>query len=1639
MKKCLSVLLAVILIVSSITVFVHAESIDLSDTSISINKTKCKDMLDLAETGYQIISEDQFATKLSDLKEKYPPYVTRSYDYYENGVRLASQCMGFASICAYYCFGSSQYTSGGGWSISYDSSTFRAGDMVRVDDDGHSIFITYVDGTTIKYAEGNYNQLNNDGTYKYKSVTRWNVETSLSALQKRFTYKWHLSGNNLTGGGTPLLFVDLGTKFYANIVPTGAGSLAVTATSGSNVQLNTLDYSDYQKWYFERQSDKSYKITNVKMNKCLDLADFETANGTNIQVVSSNNSTAQRWYFVKNDSGYYIIPKCNTSSAMDIKGGTLKSGTNIQEYQINNSAAQRFTIKKIHTLAYNANGGTGSISDTSILLGDKLTIKPNAFTRNGYTFVGYHVKRNSDSSWYVPSVGWTVAKTYRDNDYRLKLYQPNEEYTLGTTWTKGGAENETFTFYAQWMPDTSVVRFADNYSGFNYLLGSDLAPDYADYIHTRNDAYTISIDGNEMLNDKKSLKVVGSAAGSSGSDIEWYTTTNVGYTTGYCMEGIAGDDKDMVIRFYAKSSVDGAKFYIRWGFNSSNTYKSVTLTKDWKQYTVVMHKNRHTDNYFYTHFDKAGTYYLNSVTISDGTSATNIAPETGRWACDPITVDRGGTIDVLPQPVRDGYVFLGWYTAAQGGTQVTESTPIDALEITLFAHWIKDLSYTPVKTIEANGHVYELYDNAMGWVEAEAFCESLGGHLITIGSVTEESLANQMIKGQSKYSWIGMRYDLASLAWVWVTGEDVTYTNWKANKPNTANGSTEIDEEFGMMHPSGYAKGEFAGQWDDVNGSDSFTSWYGYHNSCFICEYDTIYPDFIELNENELSLNIGETYELEAYLEPEGASNRIIWSSDDEDIATIDDNGVVTAQGEGTTWISARTVNGLMTRCEVTVTGSIIYPEEIELSAYAMELYIDETEQLYAIVEPEGASQDIIWYSEDESIATVDDNGLIRAKGDGTTWIHAQTADESIIATCTVIVLQTDIDPDHIEWNGFTGYIKEDGTICISGYTGEETDLVIPSEIDGIAVTEIEWIEGLDFIESVIIPETVRTIGYNSFHHCSNLRDVTIMGAESIEVSAFMMCSNLENVTLPETLKTIRYGAFVDCPKLTEVIIPNSVTYIEKAAFGFVLELSEDGFGYDVVPSDDYTVYGYAGSAAEEYAEKNGFNFVAVSEYEYRILDDDTVEITKYNGRDSRVVIPAELDGYKVKQIGSFAFRDYELISTIVIPKTVTDIGFGAFSDCSALSSITIPNSVTTIGESAFSGCLSLQDIAFPDSVTYVGWGALSRTPWLDSQPDGMVYVGKAAYKLKGICPEEVSIKDGTVSISSCTFEDCYALTKVDLPSSLESIDSYAFRNCSSLASIDVPDSVAFVGSNAFSGTAWLDDQPEGLIYVGKNAYLMKGNSPQKVIIKNGTVSISDFAFAHKSDLEEIILPDTLTSIGWQSFYDCESLKNVSIPNSVTSIDKYAFYDCPSLTSVTIPKSVTFIGEMAFGYVFRVDYNGSLVRSSPAGDDYPVDGFTIYGYKKTTAEQYATENDFIFIALDEEVSCILGDTDGDGVVSILDATAIQRHLASLPTTAYDEKAADADEDGIVTILDATAIQRHLASLPTNQNIGKQIS
>lgn len=485
-----------------------------------------------------------------------------------------------------------------------------------------------------------------------------------------------------------------------------------------------------------------------------------------------------------------------------------------------------------HTIAYDANGGSGRMSSQEIDPGDNFTLKENEFYREDHTFAGYTVKRSSDNKWYTSDAGWQSLADIYDNNYTFKIYPQGREYTLGTPWIGGITYSTIFTFYAQWLPDYSTVEFMSNYSGYNYLLGSDLGDDYSDYIYSRDTSvYSLSVSSAERLNNTNSLKIVGKSAGSSGSDLTFYTSTNYGYGDGYSTAGLVGDNKDMTLRFMAKSSVEGATMYIRWGFSSS--YESVDLTTEWKTYYVSVPKNRYNGSALHPFFDTAGTFYLNSLTLGDDVN-TNVVAEPEDWACSEELVARGGRISRLPVPHRDGYTFTGWYTAAEGGDQVTSTTVIEESRLRLYAHWSKDVSRTPVKTVSSNGHTYELYDNVMGWEEAASFCESMGGHLVTIDNASENTLAYNMISDRQGYCWIGLSYNTSKGQWQWVTGENTSYKNWY----KASYGTDDSGEYYAMMYPMDLGTTPYASKWDKCVGSDYHCSYYGYYNSFFICEYD---------------------------------------------------------------------------------------------------------------------------------------------------------------------------------------------------------------------------------------------------------------------------------------------------------------------------------------------------------------------------------------------------------------------------------------------------------------------------------------------------------------------------------------------------------------------------------------------------------------------------------------------------------------------------------------------------------------------------------------------------------------------------------------------------------------------------------
>ena len=188
---------------------------------------------------------------------------------------------------------------------------------------------------------------------------------------------------------------------------------------------------------------------------------------------------------------------------------------------------------------------------------------------------------------------------------------------------------------------------------------------------------------------------------------------------------------------------------------------------------------------------------------------------------------------------------------------------------------------------------------------------------------------------------------------------------------------------------------------------------------------------------------------------------------------------------------------------------------------------------------------------------------------------------------------------------------------------------------------------------------------------------------------------------------------------------------------------------------------------AEETEETESERFMS-GDYEYIVLEDDTAEIVGYSGSEESLIIPGELDG-----------------------RVVTDIGDWAFSWCESLTSIEIPDSVSKIGTNPFMGCDNLREIYISPDSEYL---AVIDGILYNKQDKGLVCYPCAKQDLSFVIPSGIEV------IGDYAFFVCSSLTSIEIPDTVTSIGDWAFSWCESLTSIEIPDTVTSIGEGAFSG-----------------------------------------------------------------------------------------------------------------------------------------------------------------------------------------------------------------------------------------------
>ena len=684
------------------------------------------------------------------------------------------------------------------------------------------------------------------------------------------------------------------------------------------------------------------------------------------------------------------------------------------------------------------------------------------------------------------------------------------------------------------------------------------------------------------------------------------------------------------------------------------------------------------------------------------------------------------------------------------------------------------------------------------------------------------------------------------------------------------------------------------------------------------------------------------------------------------------------------------------------------------------EITLNSTEDICLInadVYPQNATnKKVVYTSSDPSILSVpSDGGFASQKGKGTVIVTATTEDGGFTATQTVNVgynlPSTVIDKgecgDKVYWT-----LYSDGKLYISG-EGDIEDYNVAYNYNSpwylkLNINTVNISNGITRIgdcafdglgiTSITIPDSVTSIGNDAFGDCENLTDITIPDSvTSIGEGAFRNCKSLTSITIPCSVTSIGDYTFYGCKSLTSITIPCSVTSIGYKAFCFCENLTNITIPDSVTSIGDDAFY-YCASLTS-ITIPNGVT--SIGDYTFY----GCTSLTS-------ITIPNS-----VTSIENFTFYGCTSLTSITIPNSVTSIGNYTFYGCTSLTSITIPDSVISIGWCAFYDCASLTSITIPNSITSIGLEAFDNTPWYDSKPDGIVYIGKILYRYKGDMPANTNIviPDSVASIGYRAFYDCTNLTSITIPNSVTSIEESAFGWCEGLTSITIPNSVTSIEESAFEWCEGLTSItipnsvtsieesafqcckgltsvtiPDSVKSVGQSAFEYC-ESLTSITIPNSVISIGWSAFENCTSLTSITIPDSVTNIGGSAFENCTSLENITIPNSVTSIEKKAFYGCKSLTSITIPDCVTSIGNGAFygcksltsitipdsvtsigEGAFRncksltsITIPDSVTSIGECAFMY-CDNLTIYGYKNTAAEEYALNNGFEFINLAEE-------------------------------------------------------------------------
>lgn len=432
----------------------------------------------------------------------------------------------------------------------------------------------------------------------------------------------------------------------------------------------------------------------------------------------------------------------------------------------------------------------------------------------------------------------------------------------------------------------------------------------------------------------------------------------------------------------------------------------------------------------------------------------------------------------------------------------------------------------------------------------------------------------------------------------------------------------------------------------------------------------------------------------------------------------------------------------------------------------------------------------------------------------------------------------------------------------VSGLSGSDITVEIPSEVNGITVTEIgkDVFKDNKNVGRLIIPDSVTKLGYRMCSGCTALSEVRLpAGLTVIPDEAFDGCSSLRTVNFPDTLKEIRSDAFCGTD-LTGFIAPDSLTNVWSYAFKDCAALS--AVELKNVRSVGDGAFGNCTALrsirlSDKMTELSDHIFDGCSSLADIDMPDNPIAVSfsvfngtaYYNEPSNWEKGVLYVDGYLIAVSKDFApLTEYTVKDGTIV---IADDAFSGVGYSSKLKKMTLPTGLYRIGQYAFSKLFSLTEINIPDTVRSIGYGAFSETGY-DADTNyinGGLYIENWLVAVNNVAMTSFTVQEGTVGVADGKDTSLFPtraqkITVLELPSSLRYIGSRSFARLR-IKELRLPLELQTLGNGAFASCSALNTVNLGdcseLESIGENAFAEAAIS--EITIPESVVSVGELVF----------------------------------------------------------------------------------------------------------------------------------------------------------------------------------------------------